>query len=115
MNRREFLAASTAFIGLTMAGFYRTRRAAAEMPSGSGVLYRVAHSDAEWREILSPAAYQVLREAATEPPFSSPLLHEKQVGIFNCAGCALPLYSSGPNTTVAPVGPAFGTTFPAQS
>jgi peptide-methionine (R)-S-oxide reductase len=51
-------------------------------------------SDAEWRKILSPAAYQVLRQAATVPPFSSPLLHEKLVGIFNCAGCALPLYSS---------------------
>jgi len=97
MNRREFLeflAGSTAFIGLTMAGFYRTSRAGAEMQAGSGVLYRVAHSDAEWREILSPAAYQVLRQAATEPPFSSPLLHEKQVGLFNCAGCALSLYSS---------------------
>jgi peptide-methionine (R)-S-oxide reductase len=94
MNRREFLSASTAFIGLTMAGVYRTRRAGAEISSVSGVHYRVVQSDAEWRKILSPDAYRVLRQAATEPPFSSPLLHEKRVGIFNCAGCALPLYSS---------------------
>jgi peptide-methionine (R)-S-oxide reductase len=93
MNRREFLSASTAFIGLTMAGLYRTRRAGAEISSVSGVHYRVVQSDAEWRKILSPDAYRVLRQAATEPPFSSPLLHEKRVGIFNCAGCALPLYS----------------------
>jgi peptide-methionine (R)-S-oxide reductase len=94
MNRREFLSSSTAFIGLTLAGFYRTRRAGVEMPSASGGHYPVVHSDAEWRTILSSAAYPVLRQAATEPPFSSPLLHEDRVGIFNCAGCALPLYSS---------------------
>jgi peptide-methionine (R)-S-oxide reductase len=94
MNRREFLSASTVFIGLTLAGFYRTRRAGAEVPSASGGQYPVVHSDAEWRKILSSAAYRVLRQAATEPPFSSTLLHEDRVGIFNCAGCALPLYSS---------------------
>jgi peptide-methionine (R)-S-oxide reductase len=94
MNRRAVLCASTAFIGLTIAGSYRARRAGAAMPSASGVHYRVAHSDAEWRKILSPAAYRVLRQAGTEPPFSSRLLHEDRVGIFDCAGCALPLYPS---------------------
>jgi peptide-methionine (R)-S-oxide reductase len=94
MNRRAVLSASTALIGLAMAWFYRGRRAGAAMPSASGVHYRIVHSDAEWRRILSPAAYRVLRQAGTEPPFSSPLLHEDRVGIFNCAGCALPLYSS---------------------
>jgi peptide-methionine (R)-S-oxide reductase len=94
MNRREFLSASTAFIGLTLAGFYRTRRAGAEMLSASGGHYPVVHSDAEWRKILSSDAYRVLRQADTEAPFSSALLREHRVGIFNCAGCALPLYSS---------------------
>jgi peptide-methionine (R)-S-oxide reductase len=51
-------------------------------------------SNADWRKRLSPAAFAVLREAATEPPFSSPLNHEHRRGIFACAGCALPLYPS---------------------
>ena len=51
-------------------------------------------SDAEWKKRLSPLQYRVLREAATERPFTSPLDKEKRAGTFLCAGCALPLYSS---------------------
>lgn len=56
--------------------------------------YRVTHSDAEWRRLLSPAQYDVLRRQGTEAPFSSPLDHETRAGTYACAGCALPLYSS---------------------
>jgi peptide-methionine (R)-S-oxide reductase len=51
-------------------------------------------SDADWRRRLSPAAYAVLRQEATERPFSSPLNGEKRPGTFLCAGCRLPLFSS---------------------
>lgn len=51
-------------------------------------------TEAEWRARLSPEAYRVLRQEATERPFTSPLNDEKRAGSFNCAGCALPLYSS---------------------
>ena len=51
-------------------------------------------SDAEWRKRLSPQAYNVLRHAATEFPFTSPLNSEHRKGIFVCAGCALPLFAS---------------------
>jgi len=51
-------------------------------------------SDAEWRRRLSPQAYNVLRHAATEFPFTSPLNDEHRKGLFVCAGCALPLFSS---------------------
>jgi peptide-methionine (R)-S-oxide reductase len=54
----------------------------------------IEHSDAEWRRLLAPAAYDVLRHEGTEPPFSSPLDGEKRRGVFACAGCALPLFSS---------------------
>ncbi|WP_245798641.1 peptide-methionine (R)-S-oxide reductase MsrB [Sphingopyxis flava] len=50
--------------------------------------------DAEWKRRLTPLQYKVLREAATERPFSNPLNDEHRAGIFSCAGCALPLYSS---------------------
>jgi peptide-methionine (R)-S-oxide reductase len=56
--------------------------------------YEVMHIEAEWRRLLSPAQYHVLRKAGTEAPFSSPLDQEKRAGKFTCAGCALPLFSS---------------------
>jgi peptide-methionine (R)-S-oxide reductase len=55
---------------------------------------RWALSEAEWKRRLSPQAYQVLRQEATERPFSSPLNNEKRKGRFVCAGCRLPLFSS---------------------
>ncbi|PKP94516.1 MAG: peptide-methionine (R)-S-oxide reductase [Alphaproteobacteria bacterium HGW-Alphaproteobacteria-16] len=51
-------------------------------------------TDAEWRKRLTPAQYRVLRQEGTERPGSSPLDQEKRKGIFACAGCGLPLYSS---------------------
>lgn len=56
--------------------------------------FAVNHSPAEWRKILGPQRYAVLREAATEHPFTSPLLKEHRRGAFDCAGCAEPLFSS---------------------
>jgi peptide-methionine (R)-S-oxide reductase len=56
--------------------------------------FAVTKSDAEWRRILSPAAYRVLRKEDTEPPFSSPLDKEKRKGNFVCAGCGQKLYNS---------------------
>jgi peptide-methionine (R)-S-oxide reductase len=64
------------------------------LPAAAATGYEVTHTDEEWRKILSPEAYQVLRHDATERPFTSPLLKEHRSGIFACAGCDLPLYSS---------------------
>jgi peptide-methionine (R)-S-oxide reductase len=54
----------------------------------------VTHTDAQWRQLLGNERYQVLRQAGTERPFSSPLDKEKRAGVFSCAGCGLPLFSS---------------------
>ena len=51
-------------------------------------------SDAEWKQRLSPAAYDVMRREGTERAFTSPLNKEKRKGTFACAGCALELFSS---------------------
>ena len=56
--------------------------------------FELAKSDEEWRRMLEPAQYRVLRQHATERPYSSPLNGEKRKGTFACAGCALPLFSS---------------------
>jgi peptide-methionine (R)-S-oxide reductase len=55
---------------------------------------KVVHSDAEWRKLLTPQQYDVLRQAGTERAGSSPLDHFYKPGTYLCAGCALPLYSS---------------------
>jgi peptide-methionine (R)-S-oxide reductase len=54
----------------------------------------VTKTDEEWRRLLTPAQYQVLRHEATERAFSSPLLDEHRKGTFVCAGCELPLFKS---------------------
>jgi peptide-methionine (R)-S-oxide reductase len=51
-------------------------------------------SEAEWKRILGPAQFKVLREEGTERPFSSPLDREKRPGVYVCAGCGLPLFTS---------------------
>ena len=51
-------------------------------------------SDEAWKQKLSPTQYRVLRENGTERAFTSPLLKEKRQGVFACAGCDLPLFSS---------------------
>jgi len=54
----------------------------------------IAHTEAEWRQILPEERYYVLRKAATERPNSSPLASEHRKGVFKCAGCGTPVYTS---------------------
>jgi peptide-methionine (R)-S-oxide reductase len=54
----------------------------------------LARPEAEWKTILTPAQFEVLREDGTEPPHSSPLDKETRPGVYVCAGCALPLFTS---------------------
>jgi peptide-methionine (R)-S-oxide reductase len=56
--------------------------------------YPVTRSDAEWKKILSPAAYDVLRHQGTEMPYSSPLDEIYKKGTYSCAGCEVKLFSS---------------------
>jgi len=87
MSRRHLLAGtSTGLLAAVIAGFAAKTRAAET--------FQVTRNDAEWRKLLTPDQYAVLRESATEIPFTSPLLHEKRAGNFACAGCDLDLFSS---------------------
>ena len=86
-DRRAFLGlAGSAAVGLLLFG-----RSGGAAPN---LHFAVSHSSSDWRRMLGPRRYAVLREAATEPPFSSPLLKEHRKGIFVCAGCANALFSS---------------------
>ena len=55
---------------------------------------QVRKSDAAWRQELSPDQYAVLREAATEAPFTGALLHNKETGMYVCGGCGAALFAS---------------------
>jgi peptide-methionine (R)-S-oxide reductase len=56
--------------------------------------FAVTHTDAEWRRLLTPEQYAVLRRHGTEAPGSCALNHEKRPGTFACAGCGQPLFVS---------------------
>ena len=79
--------------------------------------FEVVKTDEEWREILSPEQYQVLRRHATERPGSCALLREKRPGTFSCAGCGQPLFvadrkfesATGWPSFFAPIDGAIGT------
>ncbi len=87
MSKRTFLGAAAALVGLQAAGCAGTDDAAAET-------FEITRSPEEWRSLLSPAQYAVLREEGTERARSSPLNDEKRDGVYGCAGCALPLYAA---------------------
>ena len=103
MERRRFL--SHALAGLAGASVLRATGAAtpattAAPKTGAGSvgspfkIEKVVKTDEEWRQILTPAQYSVLRKEGTEYPFSSPLNNEKRKGTFACVGCDLALFDS---------------------
>ena len=56
--------------------------------------YPVTHTDAEWKKLLTPEQYHIMREHGTERPGSCALNYEKRSGTFYCAGCDQPLFVS---------------------
>jgi peptide-methionine (R)-S-oxide reductase len=86
-RRQNLSAAARGFAAVAMTRLGLASQAKAET-------FEVTHTDAEWKKLLSPNQFAVLRLAATERPYTSPLDHEKREGIFACAGCDLPLFSS---------------------
>jgi peptide-methionine (R)-S-oxide reductase len=83
LDRRTFFFAGSAFA-----------LAACSRADATGERFELTLTETQWRTRLSPASFAVLRQESTERPFSSPLNHERRRGLFACAGCALPLFSS---------------------
>lgn len=95
LTRRHLLGLGGAVTAAGLLGLGACSRAApAAAEARPARQFEVVRSDAEWRRLLSPAQYAVLRQQATERPWSSPLNKEHRQGTFACAGCALPLFSS---------------------
>lgn len=69
-------------------------------------------SEAEWKQQLSPPQFDVLRHEGTERAFTSPLNDEKRPGVFVCAGCSLPLFTSAMKFDSGTGWPSFFTTIP---
>jgi peptide-methionine (R)-S-oxide reductase len=90
LNRRLFLGLSGA--GLVAGAVVIATGGVSS--SASAARFEVRRSDADWRRRLGAQRFKILRQAGTERAFSSPLLNEKRKGIFSCAGCGLPLFSS---------------------
>ncbi|WP_429811093.1 peptide-methionine (R)-S-oxide reductase MsrB [Ensifer sp. B1-9] len=81
--------------------------------AGAAQAFEIAKTDDEWRAILTDDQYRILRHEDTERPFTSALNHEKRKGIFQCAGCALPLYSSEAKYDSGTGWPSFWQSLPA--
>lgn len=91
-RRRLLLGGGAALIALGVAGL--RVRLVPRVGAAPVEHFEVTRTEQEWRSLLTPAQYAVLRQQATEPPFSSPLDHEGRNGLFACAGCGLDLFSS---------------------
>ena len=86
MNRRSFSILAGAGLAFCGGG---AMRAMAQAPA-----FEVTRTEAEWRAMLTPAQYHVMRKEGTEPAGSSPLDKLYDPGVYHCRGCDLPLYAS---------------------
>jgi peptide-methionine (R)-S-oxide reductase len=89
MTRRAMLLGAAGTVA--MFSIFKWGSSSDAAPAGK---FEIAKDDSEWRRILTRAQYDVLRLHRTEIPGSSPLNREKGKGVFACAGCDLPLFSS---------------------
>ena len=90
MSRRNALSGLGVLSGILVG----MRGLISSAPAHAAQAYEFTRTDAEWQKLLKPDQYRVLRHAGTETPYTSPLNKEKRAGVFTCAGCALPLFSS---------------------
>ncbi|MGO8910863.1 MAG: peptide-methionine (R)-S-oxide reductase, partial [Bradyrhizobium sp.] len=88
IDRRILLASTAGLLGFAALRWLRGA------PARAAGKFEIEKTDAEWRAQLTPQQYDILRKEGTERPWSSPLLKEHRKGIFACAGCDLPLFSS---------------------
>jgi len=91
MGRRNWFLAGTGFLAALGLG---RLAGGSQTAAGAAGHFEIERTDEQWRALLTPQQYAVLRREDTERAFTSPLNHEKRRGTFVCAGCALALFSS---------------------
>jgi len=94
VTRRQILLGSAGVAAVAAAGIGVLKWQGSRATAATEGKFEVTKTPEEWKEILTPAQYAVLREEDTERPWSSPLNKEKRKGTFVCAGCDLPLFKS---------------------
>ena len=82
------------FLGLAGAGAIAALLLSPRISARPSGRFAVNHTPAEWRRLLGPQRYAILREAGTERAFASPLNKEHRRGTFVCAGCGQKLFAS---------------------
>lgn len=92
MKRRTLLFASLVPIGTAGALFFSSKKSASMAKTLSK--FEVSKTEAQWRKILTPEQFDVLRKEGTERAGTSPLTDEHRAGKFACAGCNLALFTS---------------------
>jgi peptide-methionine (R)-S-oxide reductase len=108
LTRRAVFLGATGLAGAGALGAIGLRRSAEAAPER----FEVTRTEAEWREILTPDQYAVLREEDTEPAFTSPLNDEKRPGTYHCAGCDNALYDAATKYDSGTGWPSFWDTLP---
>jgi peptide-methionine (R)-S-oxide reductase len=109
MNTRVLIAATTALLAIVLAAVViaaapqkasesvHTKSTDAKMPparTGAKGVGHVQHTDADWKKLLTPEQYHVLREEGTERAFTGKYWNNHEKGIYRCAACGLPLFRS---------------------
>lgn len=92
ITRRQIMTAL--FGGAATAGALLLRSMSAAASDKPAKRFEIERTPEEWRKLLTPAQYYVLREHGTERAFTHPYDKLYEVGVYHCAGCDLPLYSS---------------------
>ena len=106
MNRRRFITMLTAVIAAPLVA----SRVQAEKTQPIKSIKKVVKTDEQWKKILTPPQYEILRNEGTERAFTSPLNNEKRAGTYVCAGCDHPLFSSDMKYDSGTGWPSFYTT-----
>jgi peptide-methionine (R)-S-oxide reductase len=92
MQRRAFLSSAVTVFGAALAACRADAQTAKRTPAAEA--FEVTKTEAEWRKVLTPDQFQILRRHETESPGTRPLNSEHRKGTFSCAGCNLALFSS---------------------
>jgi peptide-methionine (R)-S-oxide reductase len=117
-SKRRWLAKTLGLIGLAGAGYGVAQTTAPKQATPatpvppSPTTQPLVFTDVQWRAKLTPEQYAVLREEGTERPFTSVHNNEKRKGVYQCAGCDLPLFKHDMKFDSGTGWPSFFTTLP---